>query len=76
MSFPRYHAHIYYDAKSRHQPARLRQLLDTTFRVRLGRRRERPAGPHPRPMYPAAFAGDPGATACRCVTACTVARQS
>ena len=53
-----YHAHIYYDEASRATAAHIREELDARFEVRLGRWREEPVGPHPRPMYQVAFAAD------------------
>jgi aromatic ring-cleaving dioxygenase len=54
-----YHAHVYYtDADSRARAARLREVLDARFEVKLGRWRDQPVGPHPRPMYQVAFAGE------------------
>ncbi len=53
-----YHAHIYYDEVSRATAARIREELDTRFEVQLGRWRDEPVGPHPRPMYQVAFAVD------------------
>ncbi|MDH5750195.1 MAG: aromatic ring-cleaving dioxygenase [Rhodospirillales bacterium] len=54
-----YHAHVYYnDADSRARAARLRDLIDEKFEVVLGRWRDEPVGPHPRPMYQVAFAAD------------------
>jgi len=51
-----YHAHIYYDAETRPLAARLREAIGNRFAVELGRWREEPVGPHPVPMYQAAFA--------------------
>lgn len=53
-----YHAHVYYDRDSRVAAAQLRDDLDRTFSVRLGRWREAPVGPHPRSMVQVAFAAD------------------
>ena len=50
-----YHAHIYYDAKSRPIAARLRTAIEKKFRVVMGRWREEPVGPHPRSMYQVKF---------------------
>jgi aromatic ring-cleaving dioxygenase len=50
-----YHAHIYYDAETRRVAARLREAIGNRFDVVLGRWREEPVGPHPVPMYQAAF---------------------
>ena len=51
-----YHAHIYYDSQTRPIAERLRQAIGNRFAVELGRWREEPVGPHPVPMYQAAFA--------------------
>ena len=51
-----YHAHIYYDNGTRETAARLREEIDARFDVELGRWRDEPVGPHPRPMYQVAFA--------------------
>jgi aromatic ring-cleaving dioxygenase len=51
-----YHAHIYYDSKTRPLAARLREAIGNRFAVELGRWRDEPVGPHPVPMYQAAFA--------------------
>lgn len=50
-----YHAHIYYNARSRETAAVLREQLDETFNVILGRWRDEPVGPHPTSMYQIAF---------------------
>ncbi|MEH6526086.1 MAG: DOPA 4,5-dioxygenase family protein [Sneathiella sp.] len=50
-----YHAHIYYDAQSREKASVLREQLDETFNVSLGRWRDEPVGPHPTSMYQIAF---------------------
>ena len=43
-----YHAHIYYDAGSREQAARLREAVATEFPEALfGRWHDAPVGPHP-----------------------------
>jgi aromatic ring-cleaving dioxygenase len=51
-----YHAHIYYEPETRPVAERLRQAIGNRFNVELGRWREQPVGPHPVPMYQAAFA--------------------
>ncbi len=53
-----YHAHIYYDDASRETAARVREALGARFEVKLGRWRDSPVGPHPRPMYQVAFDAD------------------
>jgi aromatic ring-cleaving dioxygenase len=50
-----YHAHIYYDAETRPIAERLREAIGNRFGVELGRWRDEPVGPHPVPMYQAAF---------------------
>lgn len=52
-----YHAHIYYeDAATRAIAAELREAIGARFQVVLGRWRDEPVGPHPKPMYQVAFA--------------------
>jgi aromatic ring-cleaving dioxygenase len=50
-----YHAHVYYDADSRGAAARLREALEISFAVEMGRWRDEPVGPHPQPMYQVKF---------------------
>lgn len=51
-----YHAHVYYeDDASRAVAAELRAELEANFDVELGRWRDEPVGPHPKPMYQVAF---------------------
>jgi aromatic ring-cleaving dioxygenase len=50
-----YHARIYYDAETRPIAERLREAIGNRFGVELGRWRDEPVGPHPVPMYQAAF---------------------
>ena len=53
-----YHAHIYYDQDSREAAARLREAIEHTFQVVMGRWRDEPVGPHPQSMYQVKF--EPG----------------
>jgi aromatic ring-cleaving dioxygenase len=50
-----FHAHIYYDAASREQAARVRSRLSANFDVQLGRWHDNPIGPHPKGMYQVLF---------------------
>ncbi|MFQ5783934.1 MAG: DOPA 4,5-dioxygenase family protein [Alphaproteobacteria bacterium] len=50
-----YHAHVYYGDGTREIAARIREELAERFDVELGRWRDAPVGPHPRPMYQVAF---------------------
>jgi DOPA 4,5-dioxygenase len=50
-----YHAHIYYDEASRGTAARLREVIERSFKVEMGRWREEPVGPHPQAMYQVKF---------------------
>ena len=56
--FERFHAHIYYDKRSRGTAERVRRELGENFRVVLGRWHDKPVGPHPRSMYQVAFEAD------------------
>lgn len=52
-----YHAHVYYDnAETRAKAAELREAIAAQFKIVLGRWRDQPVGPHPKPMYQVAFA--------------------
>jgi DOPA 4,5-dioxygenase len=53
-----YHAHIYYDQTVRDRAARIREFIETHFKVVMGRWRDMPVGPHPQAMYQVAFATD------------------
>jgi len=53
-----YHAHIYYDDASRDAAALLRESIERTFKVEMGRWREEPVGPHPQSMYQVKFNPD------------------
>ena len=50
-----YHAHIYYDQGSRETAARLREAIERSFEVVMGRWRDEPVGPHPQSMYQIKF---------------------
>lgn len=50
-----YHAHVYYDAASRADAARLRDAIESNFDVEMGRWRDEPVGPHPQAMYQVKF---------------------
>jgi aromatic ring-cleaving dioxygenase len=50
-----YHAHVYYEPHTRRLAARLRNAIEKSFRVEMGRWREQPVGPHPRSMYQVKF---------------------
>ncbi len=53
-----FHAHVYYDAGSKENAARLRAAIEKNFDVRMGRWHDHPIGPHPRWSYQVAFAPD------------------
>jgi DOPA 4,5-dioxygenase len=50
-----YHAHVYYDAQTKDQAAIVRQGVEESFQVRMGRWHDRPVGPHPCWSYQIAF---------------------
>ncbi len=50
-----YHAHVYYDQGSRETAARLREAIEQSFEVVMGRWRDEPVGPHPQSMYQVKF---------------------
>ncbi|MBV8774564.1 MAG: DOPA 4,5-dioxygenase family protein [Deltaproteobacteria bacterium] len=50
-----YHAHIYYDHTSRESAGRLREAIERSFEVVMGRWRDEPVGPHPQSMYQVKF---------------------
>ena len=53
-----YHAHVYYDARTRPLAAQLRDALAAGFEVELGRWHDQPVGPHPDAMYQIVFRPD------------------
>ena len=50
-----YHAHVYYDAKTKPVARRLREAIAARFNVYLGSWHDAPVGPHPASMYQIAF---------------------
>ncbi len=53
-----FHAHVYYDAKTKKSATQLRNQVKKTFNIteksrnfKIGRWHEKPVGPHPRPMF-------------------------
>jgi DOPA 4,5-dioxygenase len=53
-----FHAHVYFDEATRGAAERLREELAPRFALKLGRWHMQPVGPHAKPMYEVAFAGD------------------
>ena len=51
-----YHAHVYFDPDTRARGVALREEAGKRFDVVLGRVRDRPVGPHRKPMFQIAFA--------------------
>jgi len=51
-----FHAHVYYDGEeTREIAAKIRLHVEQNFNVVMGRWRDQPVGPHPRPMFQIAF---------------------
>jgi len=51
-----YHAHIYYeDEETRAIAADIREHIEANYGVQMGRWRDIPVGPHPKPMFQIAF---------------------
>jgi aromatic ring-cleaving dioxygenase len=50
-----YHAHVYYDAKTKPVAKRLREAIAARFKVYLGSWHDEAVGPHPTSMYQVAF---------------------
>jgi DOPA 4,5-dioxygenase len=50
-----YHAHVYYDARSKPAAEQLRATIAERFEVELGRWHDQPIGPHPSGSYQIAF---------------------
>jgi aromatic ring-cleaving dioxygenase len=53
-----FHAHVYFDEATRGAVERLREEITPRFALEPGRWYAQPAGPHTKPMYELAFAGD------------------
>src|SRR4051812_9674793 len=51
-----FHAHIYYDPRTKPGAEPLRQAIAARFSTELGRWHDEPVGPHPVSMYQVAFA--------------------
>lgn len=43
-----FHAHVYYDARTRAQAQKLCETAGKTFGIKVGRMHDDPVGPHPR----------------------------
>jgi len=50
-----YHAHIYYERRSKPLASRLRTAIERKFKVEMGRWHDEPIGPHPCSMYQVKF---------------------
>ena len=50
-----FHAHIYYEDKTRDIAKALRISIEKNYVVEMGRWREEPVGPHPQAMYQVSF---------------------
>ncbi len=53
-----FHAHIYYDTTSLVEASHIRNVINHRFRVKMGRWRDKPVGPHPQSMFQVAFDTD------------------
>ncbi len=53
-----YHAHVYYDERTKPVAAQLRDAVAGRFEVSLGRWHDQPIGPHPSGSYQIAFQPD------------------
>lgn len=47
MTFPSYHAHVYYEKKSMQQAKALCEEANAKFSLTMGRFHQKPVGPHP-----------------------------
>ncbi len=57
ISINEFHAHVYYEnEENREIAANIRSYTENNFEVRMGRWRDQPVGPHPKPMFQIAFA--------------------
>lgn len=50
-----WHAHVYFDAATRDAAWALRERIEKTFTIEMGRFHERPVGPHPMFSYQVHF---------------------
>ena len=53
-----WHAHVYFDAASREAAWALRERIEKSFDIEMGRFHEKPVGPHPRFSYQVLFRND------------------
>ena len=53
-----WHAHVYFDAASRDAAWALRERIEKTFPIEMGRFHEKPVGPHPCFSYQVLFQPD------------------
>ena len=57
-----WHAHVYYDPDTRPLAGEVRDAIEATFDITMGRWRDRPVGPHPMCSYQVAFKPEQFAT--------------
>ncbi len=50
-----YHAHVYFDAETTEKARALRERIEASFDIDMGRFHEKPVGPHPMWSYQVAF---------------------
>lgn len=53
-----WHAHVYFDAATRDAAWALRERIEKSFDIDMGRFHEKPVGPHPRFSYQVHFRND------------------
>jgi aromatic ring-cleaving dioxygenase len=53
-----WHAHVYFDPASRDAAWALRERIEKSFDIEMGRFHEKPVGPHPRFSYQVHFRND------------------